>query len=74
MMSYLWEAKPAAEFSSWLLLMLALYPEDRVTALDSSRHPFMQVEQQDNEQQEGDVEIVGDSEHPPQGGVQHGVV
>ena len=42
---YRWEADTADEFSSWLLPMLQPYPEDRVTALESSCHSFIQVRQ-----------------------------
>ena len=43
--NYAWKASTADKFSSWLLPMLALYPEDRITALDCTRHPFIQVVQ-----------------------------
>ena len=42
---YKWKACTADDFSSWLLPMLRLYPGDRVTALESSRHPFVQAVQ-----------------------------
>ena len=42
---YEWEASTADEFSSWLLPMLALLPEDRVTALEISCHPFIQMQE-----------------------------
>ena len=40
-----WTSSKARDFSSWLLPMLALDPEDRITALDSSLHPFIQLHQ-----------------------------
>ena len=40
-----WTSSNARDFSSWLLPMLALDPEDRITALDSSLHPFIQLQQ-----------------------------
>ena len=42
---YRWKADTAEEFSSWLLPMLKPFPEDRVTALESSYDPFIQVTQ-----------------------------
>ena len=39
---YRWKADTAEEFSSWLLPMLKPFPEDRVTALESSYDPFIQ--------------------------------
>jgi len=51
MKNYKWESSAADEFSSWLLPMLALFPEDRVTALTSSLHPFIQVVQENSSRQ-----------------------